>query len=398
MFRLCATIGILLFACATHAGEREAVLAELGAAGWHATGWTGKGVKVAVLDSGFRGYRERLGRSLPKVVTVKSFRADGDLESRPSGHGVRCAEVVHAVAPDADIIFADWEPDRPETFIRAVRWAREQGAGVITCSVVIPGWGDGTGGGPIHAALAAALGAGDKVDHPIMVAAAGNLARRHWAGDFRGTGEAHEWAAGRVDNRLDPWPGQPLSVDLWSANGSTYRLRLMDDEGREADRVRYSVNAVGGVSARLTPEPGKSYGLRVERLRGDRGPFRVTVLGASPADFTSANSIPFPADNARVLAIGAVDTTGSRLPFSGCGMAGAKPDFVARVPFPGRGSDSFGGTSAAAPQAAGLAALVRGRHLDWTADRVRSFLARHAADLGPPGHDAETGFGLPRLP
>src|SRR5438552_4111830 len=49
-------------------------LALLGAADWQSHGVRGRGIKVAVLDSGFRGYREQLGKALPAAVTVRTFR------------------------------------------------------------------------------------------------------------------------------------------------------------------------------------------------------------------------------------------------------------------------------------------------------------------------------------
>jgi subtilisin family serine protease len=58
----------------------------------------------------------------------------------------------------------------------------------------------------------------------------------------------------------------------------------------------------------------------------------------------------------------------------------------------------FTGTSAAAPLAAALAALWWSRHRDWTADQVRKAMRSAARDLGPPGHDWETGYGLIHLP
>jgi subtilisin family serine protease len=76
-----------------------------------------------------------------------------------------------------------------------------------------------------------------------------------------------------------------------------------------------------------------------------------------------------------------------------------KPDFVAPVPFASAWRPKpFGGTSAAAPQAAALAALVWSRHPDRTAAEVRSALRSAALDLLTPGHDWETGYGLVRLP
>src|SRR5262245_20546478 len=65
---------------------------------WHRAGVRGGHVKVAILDSGFHGYRDQLGRTLPATVTVRSF-SRGGLEDRASNHGVRCGEVIHALAP-----------------------------------------------------------------------------------------------------------------------------------------------------------------------------------------------------------------------------------------------------------------------------------------------------------
>ena len=76
-----------------------------------------------------------------------------------------------------------------------------------------------------------------------------------------------------------------------------------------------------------------------------------------------------------------------------------KPDLVAPVPFLSSWrARPFAGTSAAAPQAAALAALVWSRHPDWKSPAVRSALQHSAHDLGIPGPDPETGYGLVHLP
>src|SRR4029078_4500609 len=95
---------------------------------WHGAGHRGEGVKVAVLDTGFRGYRNALGQVLPAQVRVRSCRKDGRLEARDSQHGVLCAEVIHHLAPEAELLFANWEPETPTAFLDAVRWARGAGA------------------------------------------------------------------------------------------------------------------------------------------------------------------------------------------------------------------------------------------------------------------------------
>jgi hypothetical protein len=45
-----------------------------------------------------------------------------------------------------------------------------------------------------------------------------------------------------------------------------------------------------------------------------------------------------------------------------------------------------------------LAALCWSRHPDWTAEQVGSALRHAAHDLGPPGPDFETGYGLINMP
>src|SRR6266496_3008169 len=122
-------------------------LLRLGIPSWHDYAYRGQGMKVAILDSGFRGYRSFLGKELPAKVQARSFRRDGNLEARSSQHGILCADVVHTLAPDADLLFANWEPNQPATFLEAVRWARTQGAQVISCSCIMPDWSDGEGGG-----------------------------------------------------------------------------------------------------------------------------------------------------------------------------------------------------------------------------------------------------------
>jgi serine protease len=72
---------------------------------------------------------------------------------------------------------------------------------------------------------------------------------------------------------------------------------------------------------------------------------------------------------------------------------------VATVPFPSLCRERpFAGTSAAAPQAAGLAAVLWSSRPSWTPAQVTQALRESAIDLGPPGHDHETGYGLIRLP
>jgi hypothetical protein len=362
-------------------------------------------VKVAVLDVGFRGYRKFLGTVLPAHVTVRSFRDDGDLEARDTQHGILCAEVIHTLAPDAELLFANWDWNCPDQFLRAVRWAKEQGARVISCSCVMPSWSDGDGSGAIHRALAGLLGAGDSLSDVLCFASAGNTTKRHWGGAFQNSGDGfHCWQPECKDNTLTPWNEEAVLVELYARPGTDYALYVYDaGTGQDVEHARTAAHAGdrSWVAVRFLPAADHTYRVRVRRLKGPGGAFHLTTTYASLEYTVARNNVCFPADGARVIAMGAVDGHGQRQPYSACGPNSSrpKPDFVAAEPVPTQIRERmFGGTSAAAPQGAALAALCLSRHPGWTPERALTVLRATACDLGPPGHDFETGYGLLRLP
>jgi subtilisin family serine protease len=172
--------------------------------------------------------------------------------------------------------------------------------------------------------------------------------------------------------------------------------------GRAASRPgRLSAGAV----VRFDPRPGHAYAVRVRRAPGaaprraaDR--FHLVALGGRLQYATREGSIPFPGDGAEVTAVGAVDGRGRRLAYSSCGGGNGKPDLVAEVPFPSnwRAAQPFAGTSAAAPQAAGLAAVVWSRWPGWSAAQVGAALRAAARAPGRAANPAETGRGVIHLP
>jgi hypothetical protein len=383
---------------------RARLMADMGIPAWHAKGWRGQGVKVAVLDSGFRGYKAHLGEALPEHVTARSFRIDGNLEAKDSQHGILCGEVVHSIAPNAELLFANWDAERPEQFLEAVRWARRKGARIITCSLIMPTWSDGEGGGEVHKALAEALGKGDQADDALFFASAGNTAQRHWGGSFHNGGDGlHEWAPGRTDNLIRPWEGEKPSVELCWRPGAVYELSVQDlTAEHEAGRCEAKIGEGHCCAAvKFDPEAGHTYAARVRLVRGTPGSFHLTVLGGGLEETTLHGSVSFPADGGEVIAVGAEDRQGRRQEYSSCGPNGPslKPDFAAVVPFPSMWrTQPFSGTSAAAPQAAGLAALLRSAHPDWTVTRSRGALLGAARHADAANLTSEVGRGEVHLP
>ncbi len=388
--------------------QRRQAFARIGLDKWHEAGQRGQGVKVAVLDSGFHEYRSMLGKALPANVTVKSFRRDGNFDTAESQHGILCGEVIHAMAPDAELMLVNWETDRPATFLQAARWAIDQGAKVLSCSLIMPSWSDGEGGGGINEELAKTVAGGRAGQGALFFASAGNLAQRHWAGPVRPDRAGfHQWAPGNRNNLLTPWGEERVSVELYGPACAGLELLVFDAlTAKEIGQCRASTEGSPSgcpcAVVRFQPRPGSRY---VVRLRCDdaknTNAFHLAALGAGLEHSTSAGSLTFPADCRGAVAVGAVDSGGKRLSYSSCGPNSGlpKPDYVAEVPFPSLWRDRpFAGTSAAAPQAAALATLVWARHPDWTANQVNESLRQASSDLGPLGHDWETGHGLLRLP
>jgi subtilisin family serine protease len=385
--------------------ERETHLKYLGAPDWNDAGFHGQGVKILVLDTGFRGYKDHLGKSLPAKVTVRSARKDGNLEFKDSQHGILVAEVVHAVAPGAELLFANWDTDDPETFLDAVKWGREQGVRIITCSVVMPSWSDGEGNGPVHKRLSQLLGDGTKPGDPLFFSCAGNTARRHWSGTFAPDAKGfHKWADKVTLNPVSPWYDDRVALDLcWSDSNARYRLEVIDaDTGKPVEGVKYRQQLDPPASvARFIPDRSKNYAVRVWQEQGKPGKFHLNALASYLGETRLSGSIPFPGDGPEVVTVGAVTLGLERASFSGCGPNSPrpKPDVMAPIPFGTyMRAQPFSGTSCATPQAAASAALCLSRNPEWTASQLRAYLTKWARDLGPAGHDCETGYGLVHLP
>lgn len=103
----------------------------------------------------------------------------------------------------------------------------------------------------------------------------------------------------------------------------------------------------------------------------------------------------YPASLDGVLGVAASDRNNERAPFSQPGdfvdVAAPGVDVVSTVPVGGHCVDH--GTSFAAPYAAGVAALVRAKHPDWTHQEVTWHLER-TAERVRPGRDDNIGWGV----
>lgn len=123
-----------------------------------------------------------------------------------------------------------------------------------------------------------------------------------------------------------------------------------------------------------------------------------------------SNCVSFPANLDNVLAVGSIDKFGDIFYYS---QGGQELDVVApsgdingngNIRTIDRGgnkgytsgdyTNSFGGTSAACPQVAGVAALILSINPNLTEEEVRCRITSTAKDIGEPGRDDTYGYGL----
>lgn len=374
----------------------------------------GENVKVCILDVGFSGYQALLGTELPSSVTVRSFRSDGDLFV--SDHGTACAEVVHDMAPDAEILLVNFGTDVEHR--KAVNWIIDQDVSVISCSV---GWfniGAGDGTGPICEDVKNAHDNGI-----IWVSAAGNTADTHWEGSFKDPDS--DFRCNFED------PGDPeyeyygfnvvagndysvfLSWDDWGtwngynyigSEGNDYDLFLYDSGFFVLDRSQndQTTGAPPAEAVSFTAtETGVQYIRIIEWVTTRNCHLELFFHNIDSLDsqyYELSGSLAIPADSPYAVAVGATYwSDDSYEPYSAQGPTNdgrVKPDFSAPagVLSSTYGPAGFFGTSAATPHVSGAIALLKGK-MPYTLEEIKEILEVRAEDLGSAGKDNIFGQG-----
>jgi len=374
----------------------------IGATIWHTAGHTGEGVKVAILDRGFTGYAGLLGTELPDSVTTQSFFAGSDIEGDTS-HGTACAEIIHDVAPDADIYLVNFGTS--VEMGNAVDWLINQGVDIISCSGGYPAGGPGDGTGPICDIVDGARAAGI-----LWIQAIGNTYQNHWQGSYVDTDgdKLLEFSGTDEFNTISVNAGDPIVValkwnDAWGHSYNDWDLLLLD---RNNIVVALSAATQNGdddpwealaYQATYTGE----YGIAIGNYNaGFAVNFHLYSYFHSMEYSTPVGSYAVPADSSNAISVGAVyyGTPDVLEDFSAQGPTEdgrVKPDLVAPdgVSTSTYGTGDFYGTSASAPHAAGAAALVKELHPSYTPAEIQAFLEGSAVDLGATGKDNLYGSG-----
>jgi subtilisin family serine protease len=378
----------------------------IGAPEWHRNGLTGRGVKVAILDTGFDGYLELLGQELPTDAIVKSFRSDGEISGRSKdNHGTASAELVHDVAPGAQLYLVNFGTE--VELGNAVDYLIAEKVDIISFSVgyFVTGPGDGTG--TVNAIVDRATRAG-----VLWIVAAGNHAERHWVGpwiDETGDGFLN-FEPGAQSNTINAPVDDMISLEMrwddrFGASCNDYSLGLYDADFRlvassnneqscrqdPVERVTYKV-AKGGLHY---------IAVQLRRAEG-RNLFHLFSRNQNLFVYQANRSLTQPADNPHVVTVGAVSivdgTTVQGYSSRGPTDDGRiKPDLVAPDQVSTASRQRFLGTSASAPHVAGAAAIVKQASSGLTNAQLREFLVGHTTPIAERRPDNSSGFGRLKL-
>ena len=394
-------------------GEGSRLVSEgvtlLGASRFHARGVLGQGVRIAVIDVGFASLTQaqRAGEIAPGAIKWTRDYTGRGLESS-SPHGTAVAQVVHNMAPQAQLYLA--AVGNEVDLACAVQDCISLGVDIIVHSVgwVNTNFGDGTGVVADIVRMATSAGI-------LWINAAGNHAERHWLGipKIRPDGWL-EYEPGVLDLELVvEIPGLvqvALTWNEWPRAVSDLDLYLLDAEGAVVVSSQSEQSGYAPPTEFISyfAERGR-YTVRVH-ARQASGPVAVRILslnhGLQP--YVPRSSILAPGDARETFTVGAMGlknwVTGPQQPYSSQGPTTdgrLKPDLTALDGVTNFVFPTFYGTSAAAPHVAGAAALLlsqarlRGETL--TSVELQELLLRWAVDMGEPGPDPVYGHGRLRF-
>jgi subtilisin family serine protease len=402
-------------------------------------GVTGAGVRIGVLSDGVNFLDQSVASgNLPADVTVLPGQAG------PAGgaEGTAMLEIVHDLAPGAKLFFAT-AVNGIQSFADNIRALRAAGCDIIVDDVIY------FVESPFHDDVVSTAVNDVIADGALYFSSAGNEGNFNdgtsgtWEGDFKNSrvtlpllpgGTLHDFGSGVISNFIefggivatlhwsDPLDTSDNDYDLFIMDNTLTTVLAASTDVQDGDDNPFELTFApfGSRILIFKADGAQRRALHLNNFRGELGiatpgtirghasaagafavaAINVALAGVGPFIGGPTNPVElFSADgNRRIFykSDGTPITPGNLLFSSNGGEARKKPDLTAAdgvatgVP----GFTTFFGTSAAAPHAAAIAALVKSARPRLTPERIRRALTRTALDIEAAGVDRDSGAGI----
>lgn len=389
----------------------------MGADKWHAAGFRGKGAKVGIIDAGFKFHQQLRGSVLPADFEVK----DIDLEQGGPGtaeddvHGTAVAEIIYSLAPEAQIIAASVDGSDIE-YKAAFDYMASQGVNIISMSL-----GSHTNAGDGSSVIERYIERLRQEKNMLFLIAAGNSAAAHYSAFFNPDEQGfHQFLPGVTRVGVANFNQVPLRTYLslvWEQWGqdkaqvNDLDLFLVDRNGKPvaagSSQDRQSVrDPIELIPIRALPSR-ELFFVQVRQKPGTPAyskPFRLHLFGRNfPLQFRVPQmSVAYPSSSKGSLAVGAIQwdedkwayySSQGPLPNGIFKPEISAPAGVSSRSYEEAGGDVFDGTSAATPESAGVAAILKGANPNLNVEQLENLLKEAVTDLTPGGPDYASGYG-----
>jgi len=362
----------------------------------------GEGIKVGIIDLQFSSYgASQSAGELPASLTITDYTGTG---TGGGNHGTNVAEIVHDMAPAAELYLA--KVSTTVQLEQAMNDMYAAGVDIINHSVAWFGaaYYDGTGSICSITDNADSLGM-------LWVNAMGNSRAAHYASTFIDNDDdlKHNFDTSNL-NTISLTSGTEITLVLnWDAYPTTnidYQLYLYNgDPDAGGSLVAFSTNTQNGSpnskpyeSITYTPTTTSTHYIVVKKTKSSTAhiPFTLFSLGPGLAIRTHNGSVVQPADCNKVLSVGATNLTDGIEWFSSEGPTTDgrdKPELSGPNRTTTSLSSSFTGTSGASPHVAGAAALYLSQNLLLSPAQLRTAMINDTHDVYTTGFDFRTGQG-----
>ncbi len=402
-------------------------------------GIDGSGVRVGILSDGVDSLAtEQQSGNLPVVTVLPGQAASGD-------EGTAMLEIVHRLAPGAQLYFASGDTS-DASMAQNIRNLRSAGCDIIIDDI------EYLNESPCQAGIIEKAVYDVSANGALYFSAASNNGNLDegtsgtWQGDFVDGGAS---SLGGVSGRLNSFNGASYEtandtyaygIDLfWSdplgASSNDYDLVELDANGNVVETSTNTQNGsqdphenldiASGSQDRILVIKHNGAANRYLYLTNNGGIFAVATAGAvrghdaagaanafcvaatdaaqgQPFVGGSANPVEYySSDGPRHLFYNPDGTPITPGNFSSSGgQLLRKPDITAAddVSTGVTGFQPFAGTSAAAPHAGAIAALILSYNHSLTPAQIRAAMQSSALDIMAPGYDRDSGYGIVTVP